>query len=135
MGLRNWYFEKSVQAILCVVRLGTRDFLILKAPSRFHIPHSNCTALNSAHHPVPRAHPRGRAFRAKAVLMGTVTQRPAVPLSLNPTALHYVSIAVGILCVLERKEIREEGKERNEGGKEVEGSLFGVVEYIITLLP
>lgn len=90
-------------------------------PSRFNIPDSNCTALNSAHHPVPHAHSRGRAFRAKAALMGTVTPSPAVPLSLSQTALHSVSIAMGILCVLERKEIREEGRERNEGGKEVEG--------------
>lgn len=112
------YFEKGVQAIPRVVRLGTLDFLIPKAPSRFNIPDSNCTALNSARHPVPHAHSRGRAFRAKAVLMGIVTQRPAVPLSLSPTALHYVSIAIALL---ERKEIREEGKERNKGGKEVEG--------------
>lgn len=101
--------------------LRTLDFLIPKVPSRFNVPDSNCTALNSAHGPAPHAHSRGRAFRAEAVLMGTVTPHPAVPLTLSPTALYYVSIAVGILCVLERKEIREEGKESNEGGKEVEG--------------
>lgn len=57
-------------------QVGDTRFADSQVPSRFNIPDSNCTVLNSAHIPGLHAYSRGRAFRAKAVLIEISTLLP-----------------------------------------------------------
>lgn len=127
MEPRNLYFSKAVQEIPCVVRLGTLDVLISKAPSRFNTPDCNYTALNSAHTPVPCTHCRGRACRAKAVLIDITTLLPfvgGVPAHMSYVPQPSLFCCQDFVCSLmesKDKGRKEENKECKEKEEELEG--------------